>query len=453
MRVRRSVLFLILGLAALMPLSPAQGQFPDTSDSPYESSIEALYEAGVIQGYPDGSFQPEKAVNRAELLKMVFVALGESSEDASFCFPDVSEEWFASYVCTAKERGIVQGYPDGSYQPAQEVNMVEAMKVILEAFPMEVREEEGTWYVPYREYFHDNAILSKYSYDPSRSASREEIAYLIHQAMRLESGELEEDFERVPRSSGCGLSPGTAPSQFVVNGETRSAITYVPSNYNPNQSYDLIVAFHGRTNSNADVQRYYGLEKPTAGEAIIVYPAGKYSNGSYTWSDGGDAPGELRDFEFFDVIVEEISSQYCINTYEIYAVGHSLGAWFSNSLACARGDVLKGVATLGGARTESVCSAPVAVMQWHNPNDEHAPFYTALTARDYYLEQNNCSGYAEDVEPYWGNCAQYEGCWDTAPTVWCPHTQDYADYSGDYYPHNWPKGTGEEMWAFFESIP
>jgi len=45
----------------------------------------------------------------------------------------------------------------------------------------------------------------------------------------------------------------------------------------------------------------------------------------------------------FDQVLEEFKNNYCINTDQVFVVGHSLGAWFSNSLSCARGDIIRGV--------------------------------------------------------------------------------------------------------------
>lgn len=447
-----------LGLmGVLLPLSMvANGAtFSDIEGSRYEESIEFLYERGIVQGYSDGNFRPEQSVNRAELLKMIFAALNEGVSEQSNCFLDVKDEWFAPYICKAKELSIVEGYDDGNYKPDKEVNRVETFKILNESFGSTLRlvEEGEAWYAPYTEFMHVNGFASTYSYFPDGVVTREEAAYWIHQMILIEEGELDLRTVRDPGSEGCGENaPQTAPTQFLVDGEWREVITVVPDHYDPNHPYPLIVAFHGRTNSNAQVQDYYGLDEATAGEAFIVYPAGIKVNGSFTWADSGDSPDELRDYEFFDNIVAQFQDYYCIDQDQIFAVGHSLGAWFANSLACARGDVLRGVATLGGSRSESACTGPVAVMQWHNPNDDLAPYYTGLTARDYYLEQNQCSNETVVVEPNWAHCVEYLYCTDDAPTVWCPHTNDYTDYSGEYYPHTWPIDTGKEMWSFLSGL-
>ncbi|MFH0851313.1 MAG: beta-propeller domain-containing protein, partial [Candidatus Peregrinibacteria bacterium] len=57
-------------------------------------------------------------------------------------------EWFASYVCAAKEEGIVGGYPDGRFKPGQTINFVEAGKILSLAYGQQV-ESSGQWYEGY----------------------------------------------------------------------------------------------------------------------------------------------------------------------------------------------------------------------------------------------------------------------------------------------------------------
>ncbi len=126
-------------------VTPSAPLFTDVSYSDVRfDSISALTDAGVFQGYPDGSFRPAATINRAELLKILVEGQGVSPDAAQFhsCFPDVGSEWFARYVCYAKAQGWIQGYPDGSFRPAQTVNKVEALKMMFEAYSERV--EQGT---------------------------------------------------------------------------------------------------------------------------------------------------------------------------------------------------------------------------------------------------------------------------------------------------------------------
>lgn len=117
--------------------------FADVSEA-YKNNeaIIALYNQGVIGGYDDGTFKPNKTVNRAELLKILIGAkeIVIPVNEYNYCFEDVKNEWFAPYVCYAKEQGWIQGYEDNTFKPAQIVNKVESFKMLLEIYGVEVVE-------------------------------------------------------------------------------------------------------------------------------------------------------------------------------------------------------------------------------------------------------------------------------------------------------------------------
>ena len=121
----------------------------DISGYKYETAIWYVYNQGIVGGYPDGSYQANRVINRAELLKIIVEAAYdnefESYGDTS-CFSDVPVgQWYTPYVCFAKSEGIVQGYGDGSFQPAAEINFVEALKMAMVGFGNEYTEGDP-WY-------------------------------------------------------------------------------------------------------------------------------------------------------------------------------------------------------------------------------------------------------------------------------------------------------------------
>lgn len=105
----------------------------------YEAILN-LRERGVIDGYADGTFRPEAGINRAEFIKILVAGFRESAvrRDGE-CFTDVRNEWFAPYVCAAKRLGWIDGYPDGSFGPSLMINRAEAMKIVTEAFGGDMR--------------------------------------------------------------------------------------------------------------------------------------------------------------------------------------------------------------------------------------------------------------------------------------------------------------------------
>ncbi len=116
--------------------------FPDVGISHRNlEAISYLFNEGIVSGYPDGTFRPAQSVNRAELLKLLIGASVMDFDPALYdqsCFSDVAAgQWFTPYVCYAKEMGWVRGYSDGSFRPAQTVTKVESIKMVLEAFAIE----------------------------------------------------------------------------------------------------------------------------------------------------------------------------------------------------------------------------------------------------------------------------------------------------------------------------
>lgn len=120
--------------------------FPDVPDSHiYRESIERLVGLRVINGNPDGTFRPARAVNRAEMLTMLYRAIGITPElGGANCFPDiVAGSWYEAVVCHAAAQRNVEGYSDGRFRPEREVNRVEALKMIMNMFDLPVAELTG----------------------------------------------------------------------------------------------------------------------------------------------------------------------------------------------------------------------------------------------------------------------------------------------------------------------
>jgi hypothetical protein len=135
--------FVLLSLA--MPNVAFSSSLSDISGDRNEIAIQYLYDKGIVSGYPDGTFKPNNGLNRAEMLKILVGAIGLSPSVSDFhdCFPDVKSEWFAPYVCYAKSLNWVSGYPDGTFGPAVIVNKAETLKMLLNTQKITLKSATG----------------------------------------------------------------------------------------------------------------------------------------------------------------------------------------------------------------------------------------------------------------------------------------------------------------------
>ncbi len=116
----------------------ATKELSDIADTKYAGSVEALVELGVINGMPDGTFKPAQEVTRAELAKMLVVCLGlGDTVDAlkgRTVFTDVSDgHWASGYINAAVQSKVIAGYPDGTFKPEKNVTYAEAVTMVIRA--------------------------------------------------------------------------------------------------------------------------------------------------------------------------------------------------------------------------------------------------------------------------------------------------------------------------------
>ena len=104
--------------------------FTDVSaDDWFNNAISTLANAGILSGYEDGSFRPNAAITRAELVKIA-VSFYDSDAAEDSDFSDVEGHWADMFINAAYGRGFISGYGDGTFKPDQAVTRAEAMKII-----------------------------------------------------------------------------------------------------------------------------------------------------------------------------------------------------------------------------------------------------------------------------------------------------------------------------------
>ena len=104
--------------------------FKDISDSDwFAEAAGALSQLDIIGGYPDGTFQPNRAITRAEFVMMAS-RFFDMPQAEGVDFSDVAEEsWYYQVVSSAAEAGWISGYPDRTFRPEEHISRGEVAAV------------------------------------------------------------------------------------------------------------------------------------------------------------------------------------------------------------------------------------------------------------------------------------------------------------------------------------
>ncbi len=166
----------------------------------YYPAIRYMKDFSIVEGYSDGAYRPESPINRAEFVKILVAAKfsvsemndGMDNENRPHMVDVEHASWYENYVHFARYKGWIDGYPDGTFRPANQINYAEAAKIAANAYGLEVDENVGSdwggqdaWFLPY-----SSALLKRHAVPPTVSRfaqhlTRGEMAELIY---RLETG-------------------------------------------------------------------------------------------------------------------------------------------------------------------------------------------------------------------------------------------------------------------------
>jgi S-layer homology domain len=105
----------------------------DISGNWAEPFIRVLVEKGIIAGYPDGTFQPDRPVTRAEFAALVNKAFPDAPQvREAISFRDVPKRfWAAQAIAKASSTGFLAGYPNGTFGPSQNIKRIDSLVAFM----------------------------------------------------------------------------------------------------------------------------------------------------------------------------------------------------------------------------------------------------------------------------------------------------------------------------------
>ncbi|WP_138499876.1 S-layer homology domain-containing protein [Nostoc sp. PA-18-2419] len=151
----------------------AQSTFSDVSSNYWAADfIQQLSQRGVIAGFPDGSFRPEEAVTRAQFAAMVNKAFQKSQQRSPINFADVpSNYWAYSAIEQAYTIGFLSGYPGNRFEPNQAIPRQQVLVSLANGLDYTASANtESTL-----QYFNDASNIASYARSPIAAATEKQI--------------------------------------------------------------------------------------------------------------------------------------------------------------------------------------------------------------------------------------------------------------------------------------
>lgn len=252
-----------------------------------------------------------------------------------------------------------------------------------------------------------------------------------------------------PNSPGCG-TPSSRPDRNVqqtleLGGTTRYYLLDVPQDVDNQTPLMLIIALHGFDMNNVAVKDLYNFTERSNGRAITVIPQGEGPppGDASHWGDGvlesTWVPNQAN-YDYLQALITTLGERYCIDRSQVFLVGFSMGAFFTNAAACQHNEWFRAFAPIAGGGPNS-CGEGVeaAIMVQHGTADPIIDISSGEESRDAWIEQNGCS---PSSTPSFRGCESYDGCADGKPVVWCTGNYD----------HYIPDDVVANIWAFFSGL-
>lgn len=128
MKLRKTV---SIALASGILLGSVSGDaMSDIGNSWAKPYIERLANKGIITGYTDGTFKPDKNITREEASKIISEYIGNSEVSESGNLSDIENRWSTKFIKHLVSKGIVTGYTDGTFKPEKNITRAEFATIV-----------------------------------------------------------------------------------------------------------------------------------------------------------------------------------------------------------------------------------------------------------------------------------------------------------------------------------
>ena len=156
----------------------------------YNRAISTLANAGIIKGDPAGTYRPGDAITRAEMAAII-ARFGDFKEGGK-TFNDISGHWAQKYIELAASNGWINGNPDGTFKPNNNITRAETVAMINRVLDRQTKDVSDLLPVSQMTNWSDNMDTAKWYYRDMQEATNN------HKAERVGNSIYEKWTEKLP---------------------------------------------------------------------------------------------------------------------------------------------------------------------------------------------------------------------------------------------------------------
>ena len=206
-------------MIGIMPYSWAK--FTDLkSENAYSNAIESLVEKGIIQGYPDNTFRPSEKMTRAEFAKIIVTLDGMEEEKEENIFTDIDKHWANKYIKIASSKGMIKGYGNKTFQPNKKITYAEVAAILLRDLGIEEKLDNNLkWPKNYMELaseigLFDNIMTN--DLNGNNAARRDNVVLMLWNQMNYEAKKEEDETTKEENNAESDSKINTRENHLAV---------------------------------------------------------------------------------------------------------------------------------------------------------------------------------------------------------------------------------------------
>lgn len=221
------------------------------NDYCYES-VTRLGDMGIISGYEDGSFNPGATITRAEFARIIVAAANKETEAKSTgfiaSFDDVPGKlWSAPYINYVSANGIVSGYSDGSFRPEKTISFAECLTIMMRVLGYKEDTVGYFWPDNYVNAANSLGISNDMPYGVNQPVTRADVAMMLDRALFSEMNGL--DNKILLEAAGYSVLKEVV---VIDSGSANSKMSYNDIKLTDSKTYTSKMSFNALPGQYAD---------------------------------------------------------------------------------------------------------------------------------------------------------------------------------------------------------